>query len=89
VSCYNGKEDAKYSSQQAMFAFVDGVFMVRNSGELKIGDSLIKVLEDGTYELEEIREITILEGSSPVYEFSCNPYHWFIAGGYLVHNVKI
>ena len=86
---FNGKEDAKYSSQQAMFAFVDGVFMVRNSGELKIGDSLIKVLEDGTYELEKISEITILEGNSPVYEFSCNPYHWFIAGGYLVHNIKI
>jgi intein/homing endonuclease len=50
------------------------------------GDMLVKILEDGTYTEEEVLEITVLEDSATVYQFSCDDYHWFIAGGYLVHN---
>ena len=83
---FNGNESAKYSSQQPMFIKADGEFHVRTTGNLVVGDILISVTADGTYEEQEITEITVLDGEATVYQFTCDPYHWFIAGGYLVHN---
>jgi hypothetical protein len=85
---FNENYEAKFSNQHTMFAKVDGQYVTKSSGELKIGDYLLKIKEDGSYVDEEITSIDTLNISSPVYEFSCEPYHWFIAGGYLVHNYK-
>jgi hypothetical protein len=86
ITYFNGNDLAKYSSEQPVFIKSEGQFQVRIVGNLVVGDMLIKVLEDGTYLEEEILEITVLEDPATVYRFSCGEYHWFIAGGYLVHN---
>ena len=73
-----------------MFAKVDGVFIIRLAGKLSIGDYLIRVLPDGSYVEEEIAEITSVNtGDRPVYVYSAAPHPWYVAGEYLVHNVKI
>jgi intein/homing endonuclease len=86
ITYFNGDSSAKYSSEQPVFIKSEGQFKVRMVGNLVVGDMLIKVLDGGAYEEEEILEITVLEESATVYQFSCDEYHWFIAGGYLVHN---
>jgi hypothetical protein len=69
-----------------MFILRDDVYQVVITGNLVLGDLLILVAADGIYLTETILDIVVLDGSSTVYQFSCEPYHWFIAGGYLGHN---
>jgi hypothetical protein len=88
IMYFNDNYEAKFSDQHTMFAKVDGQYVTKSSGELKVGDYLLRMQEDGSYIDEEITSINMLEIPTPVYEFSCEPYHWFIAGGYLVHNYK-
>jgi hypothetical protein len=82
---FNEDTTAKYSNEQSMFALVDGQFQTINAGLLKPGDYLVKVLPDGTYVTEEISSITEIYEPTTVYQYICEPYNWFIAGGYLVH----
>jgi intein/homing endonuclease len=86
---FNEDSSAKYSDQHPMFIKSGDEYNVRIVKNLKVGDFLIRINEDGTYTEEEIQSITNLTQSSKVYEFSCKPYMWFIAGGYLVHNLKV
>jgi intein/homing endonuclease len=88
IAYFNGKSEAKYSNEHPMFIRSGEEYHVRIVKNLKVGDFLININEDGTYTEEEILSITNLSEDTLVYEFSCSPYHWFIAGGYLVHNLK-
>jgi hypothetical protein len=83
---FNGNDAAKYSAEQPLFVKVGDSYEVRLAGKLAVGDHLIKVDEDGTSSEELITEVTTLDTPTKVYQISCDPYHWFIAGGYLSHN---
>ena len=82
---FNEDTTAKYSNEQSMFALVDGEFQTLNAGLLQVGDHLVKVSSDGTYVIEEITSITEIYEPTTVYQYICEPYNWFVAGGYLVH----
>jgi intein/homing endonuclease len=88
ISYFNEKSEAKYSNEHPMFIRSGEEYHVRIVKNLKVGDFLININEDGTQTEEEILSITNLREDSLVYEFSCSPYPWFIAGGHLVHNTK-
>jgi hypothetical protein len=89
VMYFNGDKEIKYSNRHPMFAKVDGEYRVVFTENLKLGDSLIKVTEDGAKEEMVITSITSLLVPDTVYEFTCAPYKWFITGDILVHNIKI
>jgi len=86
---FNGDSEAKYSNEHPMFIRSGEEYHVRIVKNLEVGDFLIRINEDGTHTEEEILSIANLTENSKVYEFSCSPYKWFIAGGYLVHNLKV
>lgn len=86
ITYFNSDSLAKYSSEQPIFVRSDNEFMVKLAGNIAVGDMLVKVLENGAYVEEEVLNITVLDNTATVYQFSCDDYHWFIAGGYLVHN---
>ena len=51
-----------------------------------VGDFLISVNQNAELTETEILNIDYLTAYSSVYQFSCEPQDWFIAGDYLVHN---
>ncbi len=83
---FNGNESARYSAEQPLFVKVGESYEVRLAGNLVVGDYLIKVDENGNSSEELITEVTTTNEPTRVYQISCDPYHWFIAGGYLSHN---
>jgi PKD repeat protein len=83
---FNGDKTARYSTTQPLFVKVDDSYSVRTTGSIDIGTILIKPNFDGTYEEVEITEITLEDEVDVTYQINCEPYDWFVAGGYLVHN---
>jgi hypothetical protein len=83
---FNGDTSARYSTTQPMFVKIDGVYSIRTTGSLDIGTILVKVNDDGTYTEEPITSITLEDEVDVTYQINCEPYDWFVAGGYLVHN---
>ncbi len=86
IMFFNENTDAKYSTTQPVFVKIDGTYKVRTTGSLNIGDILIKVSDEGIISEEAITSITIEDEIEMTYQIDCEPYDWFIAGGYLVHN---
>ena len=82
---FNDNPEARYSTTQPVFAKVNGKYCIRTTSSLVEGDMIVAVSEDGIITEEEIVSITI-EDVDNTYQISVEPYDWFIAGGYLVHN---
>lgn len=53
-------------------------------GQLKIGDKILK--QDGQY--APIKTVQKIQSNEKVYNFEVNPYHTYIANGYVAHNRK-
>jgi hypothetical protein len=83
---FNGNESAKFSITQTIYVKRDGLYKIMPTLELVVGDTLIKVLEDGTYGEEVIETLHQVEIPEMTYLIACEPQDWFVAGGYLVHN---
>jgi hypothetical protein len=83
---FNGDKTARYSTTQPLFVKEGDSYKVRTTGSVDIGTILIKPNFDGTYEEVEITEITLEDEVDVTYQINCEPYDWFVAGGYLVHN---
>jgi hypothetical protein len=83
---FNGDTSARYSTTQPLFVKVGDSYSIRTTGSVDIGTILIKPNFDGTYEEVEITEITLEDEVDVTYQISVEPYDWFVAGGYLVHN---
>lgn len=83
---FNGDKSARYSTTQPVFVKINDSYVIRTTGSLDIGAILIKPNFDGTYEEIEITDITLEDEVDITYQISCEPYDWFVAGGYLVHN---
>jgi hypothetical protein len=86
IICFNGDQGARYSTTQPVFVRVGNLYKVQTTGSLEIGAILIKPNLDGTYEEIEISDIAIEEEVDVTYQINCEPYDWFVAGSYLVHN---
>lgn len=82
---FNSQNDKKYSLTQPMFIKDSPYYFIKESGSVQIGDVLIKIDNNQIFE-EVVYSINIEEGQTTVYQFSCEPQDWFIAGNYLVHN---
>jgi intein/homing endonuclease len=83
---FNGHDDIKFSLTQPIYVRREDSYGIISTGSVEEGDFLIKVSESGEYEEELVESITTDETLSTTYNISCEPYDWFIAGGYLVHN---
>lgn len=64
-------------------AYSDGKWV--EIGNLKVGDKILK--QNGQY--QEIKTIQKIQSNEKVYNFEVNPYHTYIANGYVAHNRKI
>jgi hypothetical protein len=83
----NNEEDKKYSLTQPVFIkTTPNNYIVSEFGGLTVGDILIKINEDGSAEEVLIESLDTETLPHTVYQFSCEPQDWFIAGNYLVHN---
>lgn len=86
VVWFNGESDSKFSLNHPMFLKGDPYHVVVEAGGVAVGDVLIKVAEDGSTVETLITSVETDDTSHTVYQFSCEPQDWFIAGNYLVHN---
>jgi hypothetical protein len=87
---FNGDSSKKYSLTQPIFIKkndkADKKYEVVPTTVAEVGDSLIQINNDGSISEIEITSIDHDLGEFTVYQFSCEPQDWFIAGNYLVHN---
>jgi len=87
---FNGDSSKKYSLTQPIFIKkndkADKKYEVVPTTVAEVGDSLIQINNDGSISEIEITSIDHDLGEFTVYQFSCEPQDWFIAGSYLVHN---
>jgi hypothetical protein len=82
----NNEDDKKYSLTQPVFIKTNNGYSVLEFGSLAVGDTLIKINLDGSTEEILIESLDTENLPHTVYQFSCEPQDWFIAGNYLVHN---
>ena len=86
VMYFNDSLEKLFSTTQPIFTKSKNFYQVAPAGALEIGDYLIQVNEDGSFTEVLIESINTLTKDTTVYQFSCEPADWFIAGDYLVHN---
>jgi len=86
VVWFNEENTKKYSLSQPIFVKGSPFYIVKEAGDIAVGDSLILINNNGSYEEVPVVSITTDDTVHNVYQFSCEPQDWFIAGGYLVHN---
>ena len=86
VIYFNDDITKLFSISQPIFTKSSDFYQVLPTGTLQIGDYLIQVNEDGSFTETLIEDINTIAKDTTVYQFSCEPADWFIAGNYLVHN---
>jgi hypothetical protein len=88
VVYFNGNPAGSYSLSQPMFVKnTEGIFEMKTPDDIVVGDTLVKILSNGSITEEVISSIEYTEADAiTTYAISVEPYDWFIAGGYLVHN---
>jgi hypothetical protein len=88
VVFFNNNRSASYSLTQPIFIKdAEGTFGMKISYDICVGDTLIKILADGSITEELVIRIGYTElPEISTYAISVEPYDWFIAGGFLVHN---
>ena len=86
VICFNEDTTRLYSTSQPMFVKRLSLFEILPAGVIEEGDSLIEIGDDLSVNEIFITSINYISGDHSVYQFSCEPQDWFIAGKYLVHN---
>lgn len=82
----NNEEDKKYSLTQPVFTKSAFGYSVIEFGSLDVGDTVVKINDDGSIEEILVESLNTETLPHKVYQFSCEPQDWFIAGNYLVHN---
>jgi len=86
VIYFNGESNSKFSLNHPMFIKGNPFYVFIEAGGVAIGDTLIKVAEDGSIIEVPVTSIDTDDTSHTVLSFSCEPQDWFIAGDYLTHN---
>ena len=84
--CFNSEIDKLFSTSQPFFVKRDNAYEILPSGAIEAGDYLISIQDDLKIQETIVESIEYISESSIVYQFSCEPQDWFIAGDYLVHN---
>jgi hypothetical protein len=86
VVWFNGDNTKKYSLTQPFFIKGTPYHVIKEAGALMVGEILLSINSDGSISETEITSIDSDSTLHTVYQLSCEPQDWFIAGGYLVHN---
>ncbi len=86
VICFNNEEDKKYSTTQPIFVKRNGFYEIIPTSTVEVGDILIKINVDGSMTETNVNSVDVIDSEHTVYQLSCEPQDWFIAGDYLVHN---
>ena len=86
VVWFNGDTDSKFSLNHPMFIKGDPFYVFVEAGGIAVGDVLIKIKLDGSIVELPVTSVDTDDSSHNVYQFSCEPQDWFIAGNLLVHN---
>ena len=69
---------------QPIYVSVDGVATFKDTSEVKIGDSLIVINDNGDVSTVDVASIQVSETESKVYDIRAQKYPWFIAGNHIV-----
>jgi len=83
---FNGQSENKYSLSQPFFIKQENKYKVVPSAVVSVGDIVLNIDDQGNLIETLVKEIEYALGDYQVYQFSCEPQDWFIAGNYLVHN---
>lgn len=86
VVWFNGDINSKFSLNHPMFIKGDPFYVFVEAGGIGVGDILIQVDSDGSVIEMPVTSVDTDDTSHTVYQFSCEPQDWFIAGNLLVHN---
>jgi hypothetical protein len=86
VVWFNGEENKKYSLTQPIFVKDSPYYIIKEAGNVRIDDVLIQINSNGAATEIPVTLIETDDSGHTVYQFSCEPQDWFIAGNYLVHN---
>jgi len=86
VVWFNGDINSKFSLNHPMFIKGDPFYVFVEAGGIAVGDVLIKIELDGSIVELPVTSVETDDTSHTVYQFSCEPQDWFIAGNLLVHN---
>ncbi len=86
IIVFNGDTSARYSTTQPVFIRSNNKYKIVPTHVIAIGDYLVKINDDGTVKHVKVRDINTEPDEDKTYQISCEPYDWFIAGSYLVHN---
>jgi hypothetical protein len=85
----NGDMNKRFSPEEKIFIKRGDFNMFSEAQELKIGDSLHEVDEDGSMTLVDVTSVDLLDESRMVYKFAAFPVDTIVAGGIVVHNSKV
>ena len=85
VFYFNNDKKDLFSNEQPMFVKDGDEYVMKYAQNVKPGDIIVKVRYGKKHEVK-VESINKYKEQGEVYQVSCEPYDWFIAGGYLVHN---
>lgn len=86
VICFNGEQEKKYSTTQPIFVKRNNYYEIIPTATVAVGDKLLKINADGSMIEIDVNSVDVIDSEHTVYQLSCEPQDWFIAGDYLVHN---
>lgn len=87
---FNENVENKLTFNQPTFVktAAGGIYKILRANNIVIGDTLINVDSNGNIQetLVESIDVDYEDNITEVYNYSCEPYDWYFAGGTLVHN---
>ena len=84
----NGDITRRFSLEENVLIKRDGMYQFTNTGTLLLGDKVLEISGNGSFNEVEITEITPVNEERVVYTFDCEPTDTLIAGSIVVHNLK-
>lgn len=78
----------RFSLEENVLIKRDGLYQFSNTGTMLIGDKILELNNNGTFNEVEVTSLTPLNEDRVVYTFDCEPTDTLIAGNMIVHNLK-
>lgn len=78
--------DTRMSLEQPVLVNRDGIWQWKHSGDVYIGDKVIKYISEDQVVETEITSVDYIQEMRDVYSFNCEDTDTFFAGNILVHN---
>jgi hypothetical protein len=83
---FNKDESTRMSLEQPVLVNRDNLWIWASSGDVYIGDKIVRYTEDGYSVEETVNSVDYISETRNVYAFNCEETDTFFAGNVLVHN---